>query len=115
MKRTPLERKTPLARGGRLRPYSARRRSRDQNYQAARLEVWERSEGRCEAPVPHAAECSGACEQVHHREGRNVPDPHRLDNLVGLSAACHARAHLVPLWAYEAGISVRKHRGGNAA
>jgi hypothetical protein len=114
VKRTPLTRKTPLARGGRLRPYSARRRRRDASYPAARLEVFERSEGRCEAPAPHAADCTGACEQVHHREGRNVPDPHHLDNLVGLSAACHARAHLVPLWAYEAGISVRRHSGGAA-
>lgn len=95
----------------RIRPVSRRRAVRDRVYPAAREAVLERSGGRCEADV-HADDCNRRCEQVHHREGRNVPEPHRLDNLVGLSAACHSKAHLLPGWAYETGISIRKHRAG---
>jgi hypothetical protein len=116
VKRTPLTRKTPLRSGpglpsrSRLKPYSKKRRQRDAPYSRQRGAAFERADGRCEATV-HADGCSGRAEQVHHREGRNVPDPHHLDNLVCLSERCHSRAHLWPLWAYEQGLSIRKNRG----
>jgi hypothetical protein len=120
MKRSPLKRKTPMRRtpgpseGPRLtsrkpmRQVSAKRRKRDAPYQDARRRVHERGEGRCEAPV-HAEGCHGWMEDCHHRAGRLGPDPHRMANLVGLSRACHAKAHEEPLWAFEHGVSVRRN------
>jgi hypothetical protein len=98
-----------------IRPVSAKRRKRDAPYARQRAAAFDRADGLCEAPE-HADGCTGRAEQTHHREGRNVADPHHLDNLVCLSERCHARVHLEPLWAYELGLSVRKNRaGGDAA
>lgn len=108
VRRTPLETRTGLKRGGRINPISARRRKRDAVYQAARDYVMDRSRGACEAPV-HADGCSGRVEQVHHIAGRGGPDPHHVENLLGLSAACHARAHAEPLWARRWGLSRSRH------
>jgi hypothetical protein len=92
----------------RIRPVSDRRRRRDKVYGTRRVQVMTRSGGLCEAPV-HTIGCSGRCEQIHHRGGRVGPDPHRLDNLLGVSVACHRAAHGSPLWAYATGLSVRRN------
>ena len=113
MKRTPLSRsKTPmrrgkgLRRGGRLRPVSARRRKRDSVYEAARQAVVRRSGGVCEAG---SFDCTGRVEQCHHRAGRVGADPHRLDNLLGVCAACHRLCHAEPALAFQMGWSVRRN------
>jgi 5-methylcytosine-specific restriction endonuclease McrA len=81
-----------------MRSVSDRRRKRDRTYPAARQHVWERAGGVCE-------HCLAApCEQVHHIAGRGGPDPHRLDNLIGLCEACHRRAHGEPEWARSVGL-----------
>jgi 5-methylcytosine-specific restriction endonuclease McrA len=81
-----------------VRAVSDRRRRRDAVYPARRLQVFERAEGMCE-------HCRAAgCEQVHHIAGRGGVDPHRLSNLVGLCAGCHARAHGEPEWARQVGL-----------
>ncbi len=95
---------------GRLRPVSAKRRKRDASYPAARRAVWERSGGLCEAPV-HADDCPGQMHDTHHIAGRLGPDPHRLDNLIGLSDPCHREAHRRPLWAREQGLSASRLGG----
>lgn len=95
-----------------MRPMSAKRRKRDRNYQDARAAVWERADGMCEAPV-HADGCVGQMHDTHHIAGRLGPDPHRLDNLKGLSKSCHAKAHLNPEWAYETGLSIHRNRVSN--
>jgi hypothetical protein len=81
-----------------IRAVSDRRRKRDAVYPARRREVWERAGGVCE--FCHAA----PVEQTHHLAGRGGPDPHRLDNLIGLCAADHERAHREPEWAREVGL-----------
>lgn len=86
-----------------MKPVSDRRRRRDAVYPERRRQVWERAAGVCEF-------CLGAsCEQVHHIGGRGGVDPHRLTNLIGLCAECHARAHGEPLWAREVGLTRSKH------
>ena len=89
-----------------MRQVSARRRRRDAGYPAARLAVWDRSGGLCEAAVSNR--CSGRCEQVHHRAGRGGPNPHDLGNLVGLCAGCHEWVHGHPVLARELGWMVSR-------
>ena len=96
----------------RIRPVSRKRARRDRDYPKQRERVYERSGGFCEAPM-HDVSCTGRCEQVHHLAGRQGPDPHRLDNLIGLSAACHRLAHARPQLAREWGLSVSR-LGGDA-
>ena len=81
-----------------MRQVSRKRQQRDRVYAERRREVFERGDGVCE----HCR--SGAMGSVHHIEGRRVPDPHRLENLVGLCEPCHRRAHAEPEWARSVGL-----------
>lgn len=109
MKRSPLRRTSGLNRGGkRVNPVSAKRRKRDAPYGAAREKVYERAQGRCEALA--APGCSGACEQVHHLAGRGGADPHRLENLLGVCAACHLWIGANPQEATRLGLLRSRHR-----
>ena len=94
-----------------MKPVSAKRRRRDATYPQARLEVWERSDGMCEALC--ADHCTGRCEQVHHIAGRAGPDPHRLDNLLGVCEPCHRFIERHREWAYANGL-LRSRLGGAA-
>jgi 5-methylcytosine-specific restriction endonuclease McrA len=81
-----------------VRPVSDKRRKRDAVYAQRRREVFDRGDGVCE-------HCRAATMgSVHHIAGRGGPDPHRLDNLVGLCEPCHRRAHSEPEWARSAGL-----------
>jgi hypothetical protein len=82
-----------------VRAVSDRRRKRDAVYPERREQVWERGNGMCE--FCHMA----AMTDVHHLAGRGGPDPHRLDNLIGLDAECHRKAHAEPVWARQVGLS----------
>lgn len=90
----------------RIRSVSQKRQSRDKDYSKARAAVHERADGACEVLGP---DCTGACEQVHHRAGRGGPDPHRIDNLVGACEPCHRTVHAYPEWAYGRGHSIRRN------
>lgn len=90
-----------------MKAVSDKRRKRDAVYAKRRLKVYERANGLCEF-------CrAAACEQVHHIAGRGGPDPHRLDNLVGLCAGCHRDAHANPAWAREVGLMRSRHSQGS--
>lgn len=81
-----------------MRAVSDRRRKRDAVYPERRREVFERGDGVCEF-------CrAAAMTDVHHIAGRGGPDPHRLENLVGLCQPCHRRAHGEPEWARSVGL-----------
>jgi len=81
-----------------MRAVSDRRRKRDAVYPQRRREVFERGDGMCEF-------CRAAgMTDVHHIGGRGGPDPHRLENLIGLCAGCHRRAHSEPQWAHSVGL-----------
>ena len=81
-----------------MKAVSDKRRKRDAVYSQRRVEVWERGEGVCEF-----CRCAEMTD-VHHIEGRRVPDPHRLGNLIGLCGGCHRRAHGEPEWARSVGL-----------
>ena len=86
-----------------MRAVSDKRRRRDGIYATRRVEVWERGVGVCE--FCRAADMT----DVHHIAGRGGSDPHRLENLVGLCAACHRRAHGEPEWARSVGLMRSRH------
>jgi hypothetical protein len=86
-----------------VKAVSDRRRKRDAVYPARREQVFERGRGMCEF-------CEAwVMEQVHHLAGRGGPDPHRLENLIGLCAADHERAHREPEWARSVGLMRSRH------
>lgn len=114
-RKSPLDRSTPLKQRTRLRPVSDRRRKRDRNYNVSRAAVYERGGGRCEhVDQVTGVRCPGFIEQVHHIAGRLGPDPHRMDNLVGLCAWHHDLVHANPGWARSVGL-MRSRLGGDAA
>ena len=87
-----------------MKPVSDKRRKRDAIYAQRREEVWARGNGMCEF-------CSyRAMTDVHHIAGRGGPDPHRLDNLIGLCRECHDKAHLMPEWGRKYGLMKTRHR-----
>lgn len=86
----------------RIRPVSARRRSRDVVYPARRREVYDRAGGTCEAGA--APDCTWRCEQIHHIGGRGGPHPHRLYNLLGVCHRCHDWIHANPREATRLGL-----------
>jgi 5-methylcytosine-specific restriction endonuclease McrA len=90
-----------------MRQMSKRRLKRDAGYQRSRFAVYERSEGRCELEI--TPDCYRTMTDVHHRAGRGGPDPHRLDNLLGLCRLCHNYVHQWPLESYENGWMVRRN------
>ena len=127
MRRTPLARTSGLARTGMprerrpLRPVSKRRRKRDKGYNRQRERVFERAGGQCELFV-HAglkeygdglSRCPSPMDDVHHIGGRLGPDPHRLDNLLGLCRWHHDLVHANPEWARAVG-AMRSRLGGAA-
>lgn len=75
---------------------------RDAVYPERRRQVYDRADGLCEARAAFA--CTSRCEQVHHVGGRVGPDPHRLDNLLGVCAPCHETIHRNPEWARSRGL-----------
>jgi 5-methylcytosine-specific restriction endonuclease McrA len=81
-----------------VKAVSDRRRKRDAVYPQRRREVFDRGGGMCEHCL------TAEMTEVHHIAGRGGPDPHRLDNLVGLDAECHRRVHAEPEWARSVGL-----------
>ena len=117
VKRTRLERRTPLARTeiprrhDRMKPVSAKRRKRDAVYPLSRRAIYERAEGMCEATVSFDCELGGY--QVHHLAGRGGDDPHRLENLLLCCRPCHEWIHAHPAESYEQGFMVKRHGKGD--
>lgn len=86
-----------------MKPVSDKRRKRDAIYPKRREQVWQRGNGMCEF-------CAWrTMTDVHHIAGRGGPDPHRLDNLIGLCRECHDKAHAFPQWAREYGLMRTRH------
>ena len=102
----PRERRKPI------NPVSKRRRKRDRDYNVQRARVFERAGGRCELD-PGGGRCQAPMHDVHHIEGRLGPDPHRLDNLLGLCRWHHDLVHANPEWARAVG-AMRSRLGGAA-
>jgi hypothetical protein len=122
--------KTPLKRGGPLRPMSAKRlaalggwarstfapsRPRPAVTPSRRKTLAERSGGWCEARLDV---CGGRATDPHHRitrkdGGRSGEARVRLDelsDLLHLCRRCHGWVHLFPARAREQGLSLKEHQ-----
>ena len=86
-----------------MKAVSDRRRKRDAVYPERRRQVWERGGGVCEHCLVRPM------GEVHHIAGRGGPDPHRLENLVGLCPSCHGWAHANPEQARREGLMATRH------
>jgi hypothetical protein len=101
VRRTPLQRRTPLrpTRINRTHP----RRSIRFEADAVLSAVERRSRGICEL-------CSEApAVQFHHRKMKSAGGPDISDNLMHLCRSCHHEAvHANPDWAYRHGLLLRR-------
>lgn len=73
----------------------------DSEFAAARLQVAERSGGRCEARL---ACCVGRASHVHHRVLRGQGGGNELENLLHCCDRCHGEIHADVQGSYEAGF-----------
>lgn len=105
MKRSkPLKRGAPPKRKAWLRNTGLARRARvhGESLRVARLEVQQRSGGRCEAQVPKV--CKGTGHHAHHVILKARGGPDTAENLMWVCHACHAWIHANPAAATLAGL-----------
>jgi hypothetical protein len=116
MKRSPLKRRTPLARGtvGLVRTPLAKvgkKVKRDRaELAAARVVVEERSSGRCEFWMPGVftpIQCEAPAVHLHHVQRRSQGGSNDPRNLVHLCAHHHQLIRNNPAWAMDAGWLAR--------
>ena len=110
MKRSSLNRRTPLRPGGPLaRRTPLRAALVDAGTIAARVSVRAtvraRSRGLCEAGVPLV--CGGSGEHFHHRKRRSQGGADDAVNLLHVCHACHGWIHEHPDASYAARLLVR--------
>lgn len=103
MKRSPLSRRTPLARGGRLRRSSRRQRALDQLWQVRRRQALELTEGCCIAHTPVCPSGDHRADEVHHMLPRSAGGGHELANLLPCCGDAHDYIHAHPAESYERG------------
>lgn len=93
MKRSPLKRKTPLKRGGRLRPVSKKRAKQNKVYFSLRLKYLY-LHPTCEVCKEKKA------TQIHHKKGRVGERLNDCLYWLGVCFECHNKIHHNPSWAY---------------
>ena len=98
MKRTPLNRKSPLRRT----PFFRKPAKKSQVPPEIRDAVTARSGGLCEWPS-----CPNPATDLHHKQMRSQGGKHTVDNLAHLCRGCHDRIHANPAQSYEAGWLIR--------
>ncbi len=91
VKRTPLERRTPLR--------SKRPKGIPQD---VRLALAERCLAQCELP-----DCTNLAQHPHHRLRRAQGGHDTLGNLLAVCFDCHRQIHDNPAWAYDQGYMIR--------
>jgi hypothetical protein len=112
VKRSPLRRRTPLRRFGRISPRSAKRIALDVERRAfvARI-LSERP--RCEMLNDHAVRCHRASEHVHEKltraRGGDILDP---TNVLAVCFHCHRAIHDNPAWATAKGLLISSWEAG---
>lgn len=101
MKRTPLYRKTPLRRSGRMpRGKPPKRSKRDRAWDDARQMRLDIDQHTCQAHWRH--ECWGGLH-VHHIKRRSQGGTDEMFNLVTLCLVAHEHVHANPAWSREHG------------
>lgn len=102
MIRSPLVRRTGLARGG-IKPVSDKRRRQCRTYTRLRREFLA-DRPCCEFPTG----CQNAATDVHHKAGRVGAMFLDVGHWVALCRSCHDWAGRFPAAAYELGVSERR-------
>lgn len=95
MKRSPLKRKTPLKRGGRLRPVSKKRAKQMKSYLDIRRTFLEQNQA-CEI-------CGDKSTQIHHKKGRFQERLNDTELFMPICRSCHDWIHRNPMEAYAKG------------
>lgn len=106
MKRTPLNRKTPLKSYTTLKRTQMKRRSSSGVPKSVAQVVKDRAAGRCEAGTP---KCVGRVDHLHHRLLRSQGGKHTEDNLLAVCMPCHTFIHHHPQRSVDNGWIVRPH------
>jgi len=101
MKRSPLKRKTPLKRSGRLRPVSKKRAKQNATYKQVREKFLGNN------PICQVCRCKMA-SQVHHRRGRFGDRLNEVEFFLAVCFECHERIHHNPVWAYAKDYMVKR-------
>jgi len=95
MKRSSLKRKTPLKRGGRLKPVSKKRAKQNKVYSAVRLEYLQHN--------PLCERCGKKADQIHHKKGRFGERLNDKDFFMAVCMTCHNWIHSNSIEAYSKG------------
>ena len=112
MKRTPLTRRTPLARGttslkrSPIARVGKKQRSDRAELAKARGVVETRSGGRCEFELARVR-CEAAAVHLHHVHRRSQGGSNEPGNLRFLCAHHHGLVHANPAWSFEHGWLAR--------
>lgn len=113
MKRTPLHRKTPLRRTGRLRSggmLQVRRRTPQEFADRVRIRatVYARDGERCRLDGHEGHECQSSLLTVHHLLKASQGGPYSVDNLVTLCAEANDWVEDNPDAAHSVGLVCRR-------
>ena len=100
MKRSPLKRKTPLKRGGRLRPVSKKRAKQNKAYSVNR-EVYLNYHPACEI-------CGSKACDIHHKKGRFAERLNDMQYFMAVCRGCHQWIHNNPQQAYAKDYLIRR-------
>ena len=101
MKLSPLKRKTPLKRGGKLRRVSPKRKGQNEVYKDVREKFLTNN------PVCQVCRCKMA-SQVHHRRGRFGDRLNEVEFFLAVCFECHHQIHMNPAWAYAKDYLVKR-------
>jgi 5-methylcytosine-specific restriction endonuclease McrA len=95
MKRSPLKRKTPIKRGGRLKPVSKKRAKQNKVYSSVRLDYLQHN--------PLCERCGEKADQIHHKRGRFGERLNDKDFFMAVCMTCHNWIHSNSIEAYSKG------------
>lgn len=104
MKRSPLLRKTPIRRSGRLNPVSPKRKAQKDERAEIRDRVFARDSYRCLLWFDH--NCEGGLTP-HHLRKASQGGPYAVSNLVTLCAYANGLVEDEPDWTHRLGLVVR--------
>ena len=103
MRRSPIARRTPLRRSGRLNPVSAKAKREQPQIDAFRKVLRERSGGSCEAQTPACPVWPHPGEHAHHVLMRSQGGGHEPSNGLFVCRFAHRFIHDNPERSYAAG------------
>lgn len=96
MKRTPLQRKTPMKRTPLKSKNSTKRPTKKKNRipPEVRSAVMKRAGHQCEVMADPL--CTTRADEFHHRKLRSQGGEHTVENGLGICPACHRHIHMNP-------------------